>query len=408
MTMERIAHPLPGPASFVRDLSLAHVGNALIGVMFAASAPLAIVLAIGRKGGLAEADLASWFFASFFVNGLITILVSLLYRQPLTFFWTIPGTVLLGPALTHLSHAEVIGAFLLTGVLMLALGLSGLVKRVMALIPMPIVMAMVAGVFMQFGLDWIRAFERDFVIAAAMTGVFLLASALPAISARFPPLILALLAGIIAAVLTGKFAPALEASQIWAAPKLYAPDFTWRAALELVVPLAITVLVVQNGQGTAVLAAAGHDAPVNSIAAVCGLGAIATGVFGAASTCLTGPVNALITSNDDCTGHYTAGVLVGVLALLFGLLSPLLTRLMLAAPPAFIATLAGLGMLRVLQSAFSIAFKERFSLGALVTYLITMSGISILNVGAPFWGLVLGTLASWLLERDHFAAAKAS
>ena len=35
---------------------------------------------------------------------------------------------------------------------------------------------------------------------------------------------------------------------------------------ELVVPLAITVLVVQNGQGIAVLTAAGHDPPVDSIA----------------------------------------------------------------------------------------------------------------------------------------------
>lgn len=404
MPLEPIATPLPGPRAFFRDVTRAHFANAVIGVFFAASGPLAIVLAIGAKGGLGEADLASWFFASFFINGLITIAFSLLYRQPLTFFWTIPGTVLLGPALAHLSHGEVVGAFILSGLLMLALGCSGLVRRVMSAVPMPIVMGMVAGAFLQFGLEWVHAFERDALIAVPMTAVFLLALRFPQVSARFPPLILALITGILAAMLSGRFSPVMDPAHMLAAPMLYAPELTWRAALELVVPLAITVLVVQNGQGNAVLTAAGHDPPVNSIAAVCGIGAAVTGAFGAAPTCLTGPVNALITANDDTKGQYTAGVMVGVLALGFGLFSPLLTRLMLAAPPAFIATLAGLGMLRVLQSAFTTAFKDRFPVGALVTFLVTVSGISILNIGAPFWGLVFGTLVSWLVEREHFAA----
>ena len=83
----------------------------------------------------------------------------------------------------------------------------------------------------------------------------------------------------------------------------------------------------------------------------------------------------------------------------FGLFAPLVTRLMLSTPPAFIATLAGLAMLRVLQSAFAIAFQGRFTLGALVTFLVTVAGIPVLNIGAPFWALVAGTLVSLLLER---------
>jgi benzoate membrane transport protein len=98
-------------------------------------------------------------------------------------------------------------------------------------------------------------------------------------------------------------------------------------------------------------------------------------------------------------------VLVGVMALAFGLLSPLFTRLLLAAPAAFIATLAGLAMLRVLQSAFTIAFQGRFTLGALATFLVTVAGIPILNIGAPFWALIAGTLVSLLLERGHWRPA---
>jgi len=99
-----------------------------------------------------------------------------------------------------------------------------------------------------------------------------------------------------------------------------------------------------------------------------------------------------------------AGIFVGLLALAFGLTSPVFVKLMLATPKAFIAALAGLAMLRVLQTAFTISFKERFALGALVTFLVTVADVPIFNIGAPFWGLVFGFAASWLLERGDFAA----
>ena len=131
------------------------------------------MLAAGTKGGLSEADLASWVFGSLVVNGIVSIIFCLRYRQPLVFFWTIPGTVLIGPALAHLTFAEVIGAYVATGLLMTALGAAGWVQRAMQAIPMPIVMGMVAGVFLAFGLDWVRAFQVDLWLAAAMTLAYL-------------------------------------------------------------------------------------------------------------------------------------------------------------------------------------------------------------------------------------------
>ena len=87
---------------------------------------------------------------------------------------------------------------------------------------------------------------------------------------------------------------------------------------------------------------------------------------------------------------------------MFGLFAPVFTQWMLASPPAFIATLAGLAMLRVLQAAFTTAFAGKFKLSALITFLITVSGISILNIGAPFWGLIFGFIVSWLIERTDY------
>jgi benzoate membrane transport protein len=243
----------------------------------------------------------------------------------------------------------------------------------------------------------------DFWIAAPMIAVFLLLSALPALGRRLPPLIGALLAGAFMIALLGKFAPATAGSMPLIGPNLYVPAFSWQAMIELVVPLAITVLVVQNGQGIAVLRAAGHEPPVNAVAMACGAGAIACALVGTVSTCLTGPVNAILSSSGEKSRQYAGGLLVGAIALVFGLFSPVFTHLLLATPKAFIAVLGGLAMLRVLQTAFVASFKERFSLGALVTFLVTVADVPILNIGAPFWGLLLGFAVSWLLERKDFA-----
>jgi benzoate membrane transport protein len=400
MALEKFSLPLPAPRQMLADSGGVYAANAVVAFLFAASGPVAIILAVGARGGLAESDIASWIFAAFFVNGLIGLAFSILYRQPLVFLWSMPGAVLVGPALEHLSFQEVVGAFIATGALMLVLGLSGWVRRAMQAVPMPIVMAMVAGVFLDFGVDLVLAFRDGFWIALPMTAAFFLLSFPSRVSRAIPPLIGALAAGAAAVWWLDAFRPPEGALFALAAPNFYVPRFSWPAMIELVLPLAITVLVVQNGQGIAILNASGHAAPVNAITAACGAGAIVIGFFGSVSTCLTGPVNAIISSSGEKHRQYTAAILVCLFAMAFGLLAPLFTRLLLATPPAFIAALAGLAMLRVLQTAFTVSFGARFSFGALVTFLVTVADVPIFRIGAPFWGLVLGLAASWLLERE--------
>ena len=407
MQIEQPARPATGLNQALSDLGGEYAINAFVAFIFAASGPVAIILSVGTRGGLSEPDLSSWIFGSFFINGLISIAFCWLYRQPLVFFWTIPGTVLVGPALDHLTFPEVIGAFLATGLLMFVLGLSGWVRRCMEAVPMPIVMGMVAGVFLRFGLDLVFALRDDFWMAAPMTAAFLVLSAWHRLAKLMPPLIGALVVGAVAIAILGTFNPAGGSALGLAQPNLYAPAFSWRAMVELVVPLAITVLVVQNGQGFAVLKAAGHQPPINAITVACGAGSIVASMCGTVSTCLTGPVNAIISGSGRKECHYTAGLVVGVLALAFGLAAPVFTHLMLATPPAFIATLAGLAMLRVLQTAFSVAFRDRFTFGALLTFIVTVANVAIFNIGAPFWGLVFGFALSWLLEREDFQAQRA-
>jgi len=398
--IERPTEPAPG--NIMSDFGALYASNGFIGWLFAVTAPVAIILTVGTNGGLSEGQIASWIFGVFFINGLITILFCRLYRQPLAFFWTIPGTVLVGQSLTHLGFAEVVGAYYATALLMLVLGATGWVKRAMALVPLPIVMGMVAGVFLRFGLDLVHAVFADTGIAAPMVVVWLALSALPQLGRRCPPIIGALVAGALAVLVSGHFDLSAPMQLELIRPVIQAPHWSAAAMVELVVPLAITVLVVQNGQGFAVLKAAGHNPPVNAVTVACGVGSALAASVGAVSTCLTGPTNAIITGSGERRRQYTAGIVVGSLAILFGLLAPTFTRLLLNAPRSFVATLAGLAMLRVLQTAFVAAFANSFSLGALVAFLVTVADVPLLNVGAAFWGLIAGLVVSALLERADF------
>lgn len=394
-----------GEGGFVSKLKPAHVLSALVAFVFAVTGPIAVMLTVGVSGNMPAHEIASWMFGAFTINGLISVGFCLWYRQPLVFLWSIPGIVLVGNALEHLSFSEIVGAYLLTGVLIFGLGVSGWLKRVAAWLPMPIVMGMVAGVFLQFAVSWIGSFEKGFQIAAPMTAAYFACAAWRSLAAKVPPVIAALIAGFVAMAVTGG-APAADAVVFeLITPTFFVPTFSWAASIELVVPLAITVLFVQNNQGIALLRNAGHEPPVSAITAFCGLGALVSGIVGTVPTCLSGPVNGIISEDDDRTGHYTAGVLVAVMLGLFGMLAPLFTTLILAAPNAFIATLGGIALLKVLQGSFRTAFEGRLSMGGLIAFVVTVSDISFFNIGAPFWGLVFGVAVSWALETEDAKAA---
>jgi benzoate membrane transport protein len=408
MTLERPPSLKFDRAHLLSGFGGVYLANAVVAFLFSASAPVAIILTASQQGSLTEADIASWLFGCYFINGVISLAFCLVYRQPLVFLWTIPGTVLVGQALDHLSFAQVIGAYHAAGALMLVLGLSGWIRKCMSRLPMPIVMAMVAGVFLQFGLNLIFAIRDDAMIAVPMTATFLLLSIVARWGRIVPPVIGALVVGGLAIALLGTFDLREPVRFAIASPNLYRPEFSWAAMLELVLPLTITVLAAQNAQGFVVLEAVGHKPPVNAVTAACGLGSLIAALVGSVSSCLTGPVNAIISSAGDRDKHYAAGVMVALFAVTFGIFAPLVTWLMLATPKAFIATLAGLALLRVLERAFAVSFKGGFTLGATVCFLVTVANVPILSIGAPFWAVLIGLAVSWVLERGDFNRSEAA
>src|SRR5215468_4011661 len=227
--------PPPGLREMLSDFGLLYAANGLIGWLFAVTAPVAIILAVGSGGGLSEGEIASWIFGVFLINGLLTILFCWLYQQPLAFFWTIPGTVLVGQSLSHLTFPQVVGAYYVTGVLMLVLGATGSVRRAMELVPLPIVMGMVAGVFLRFGLDLVHAVFADIAIAGPMAAIWLLLSALPQLGRRCPPIIGALAVGAVAVLAFGRFDSSTPMQFELIRPVVQQPAWSAAAMVELVV-----------------------------------------------------------------------------------------------------------------------------------------------------------------------------
>ncbi|MDR7330055.1 benzoate/H(+) symporter BenE family transporter [Corynebacterium guangdongense] len=394
-----LARP-PGLREIARDLTPEEAGNGLVALIFSASGPLAVILAAAAAGGLSAEQSSSWIFGAFFGNGLLTLFLTWYYRSPQAYFWTIPGTVLAGDALTHLSYAEVIGAYLVTGVLVAVLGWTGLVGLIMRAIPHSIVMAMVAGVFLTFGLNLVTSTEASPLLGLPMIAVFVALSMMPRLGAVFPPALAAAVVGTVIAIVAGRFEGDVLADGVIARPVLTAPEFSVAAIVELVIPLAITVIIVQNGQGVAVLSAAGHTQGPNLSAFASGLWAIPQGLIGASPTCLTGPTNALLVTSRHAERHYTAALTNGATALLVGLIAPITVAFMLGMPGEFIAVLAGVAMLTPLRAAFLAAFSGRTSTGALVCLLVTVADLTLLGISAPFWGIVIGCLVAWLLDRS--------
>ncbi len=270
----------------------------------------------------------------------------------------------------------------------------------MTWLPMPIVMGMVAGVFLQFGLGIVHAMKADVVIAGPMLAIFVVLSVWARLGKLVPPIIGVLLVGCLLALTLGRIDPGVMTGLRLVQPQMPQVAFSLAAAIELVIPLAITILLVQNGQGFAVLTAAGHTPPVSAVSIACGIGGMASAFVGAVGTCLTGPTNGILTSSGEHSRHYAAALVTATLAIGFGLWAPTFTSLMLAAPKALIMMLGGLAMLRVLLGAFMQSFKGPFALGALVSFIVTLADAKLLGIGAPFWGLVAGSVTSLLLERN--------
>lgn len=387
-------------------LSIGNVSNGFVAWLFGSAGPLLIVLQAAAKGHLSQAAITSWIFAIYGIGGLLTLFMSLYYGQPIGYAFSIPGAILVGASLTHYSFNQVIGAYILTGGIIFILGVSGLVTKLMKVLPMPVMMGMVSGVLLPFGTEMVHSVVLNPLLNGIPLLVFLVLSFFGKLSKKFPPI----LGAILASILCLKLLPGITSHSVpfsIGIPHLVAPSFSLSAMGELVIPLVLTVIAIQNAQGIAMLESSGYRPPINSMTNWSGIGSIVNACFGGHPACVAGPMTALLANEDSGKQEhrYASAIVLGVLSCVLALFSPMAAAIPRAIPASLIQLLGGVAMIGVLVDSLKMSFSGRFKAGALFSFLITISGISLLHIGAPFWGLIGGTLATLFLDKSDLTPA---
>src|SRR6476660_5115799 len=185
-----------------QNLNVNTVSAGLVAAIFGCTGPALIIIGGATSGGLTYAETISWIFAVYFFSGLLGIFLSLKYRQPISGAHSIAGAVLVVGSLSHFSLNEAIGAYLVANVLVILLGASGLIDKVMKWIPLPIVMGMIVGVMIRFATGMITSVTVSPLLAGSAIFVFFLLSRF---LKKVPPVLSALIVAVLLAVVTHAF-----------------------------------------------------------------------------------------------------------------------------------------------------------------------------------------------------------
>jgi len=383
----------------LKDVSFSAVVAGFIAVLVGFTSSVAIVFQAAQSLGATAEQTTSWMWALGVGTGLTSIGLSLWYRQPVLTAWSTPGAALL--ASTHgLTLASATGGFIISAVLITLAGASGVFERLMDRVPVAIAAALLAGVLTRFGLDAALAAHGDAWLVGLMALAFVLGR-------RFWPRYAVpgvLLAGIALAAASGRIALA-GVQWGWAKPVFVMPEFSLAAAMSVGLPLFIVTMASQNLPGVAAQRAAGVTAPVSPVIASTGLATLLLAPFGSFGLNLAAITAAICMgpeAHPDPKRRYIAPVSAGVFYLLVGLGGGAVVGLMAAFPHALVVAVAGLALLGTIAGALSSALAvDKHRDAAALTFLVTLSGVNLAGIGAPFWGVVAGAVA---LGVQHFRA----
>lgn len=407
----------PGYRSGLKDLpqhlNQKTITAGIISTIFGCTGPALVVIDSATKAGYSQNQIVTWLFGIYFFGGMLSIILALYYKIPISGAYSIPGAAMMATSLVGVPFEEASGAFIMSGVLVLLLGLSGLIGKVMRWIPLPIVMAMIAGAMIRFGTGIVTSvLNRDAKTGALnmnaliVGGLALLAFLLiPKLTKKVAPVLVALAVGLVAAVATNtaNFA-ANDISFIL--PSIIVPQFRLGTFLAVSVPLAALVIGAENAQAIGVLYAQGYKPPINAMTIWSGIGGMVAGLFGAANANIAGPMTAICSSEeagDKKEGRYAASVVNGITFGAFGVIASIALSFVRALPSGLISVLAGVAMINVLYGAFQGAFStNKYKLGAFFALVIAMSGITMLKIGSAFWALVIGVVISLIAEPHDF------
>lgn len=377
-------------------MRISMISAALVAALIGYGSTIALILSAAAALGASSAEAASWVFAICLAIAVGSAGLSYARRVPMVLAWSTPGAALIA-ATTGISMAEAVGAFVLCGALVMLTALLRPLGRAVAKIPDGVAAAMLAGVLLPFCLKGVAAAQALPGLVGAMAAVFLLVRlvnpTLAVLAAMGLGLGLAFVSGAAHLPVLAFVAPD---------PVFILPQFRPDVLLGLGVPLYLVTMASQNLPGFAILRAAGYQPPVPEALAVTGGLSVLSGLFGAHPTSMAAITAALCLGEDthpSAAQRWKTGVVYGGFYVALALLSPMILPLLAALPAVLITALVALALLGPLMGALSGAFapvQTRFA--AVVTLVVTASGVAGFGIGAAFWGLMAG-LVVVALER---------
>ncbi|KAF1024105.1 MAG: Inner membrane protein YdcO [Paracidovorax wautersii] len=377
---------------FFKDLSLSAASAGFVAVLVGVTSSIVIVFQAAQAFGADHAAITSWVWALGVGCGLCTALPSLVLRKPVMVAWSTPGAAMLAVAGSGFSMGEAVGAFMLCAALVLLFGVTGWFARIMDRIPLALAAGLLAGVLTRFGLQAFTAAQTAWPLVLLMLLTYLAGRRW---FARYAvPVTLGV--AVAYAWASGRMAPA-PLPLAFAQPVWIAPQWSLAAAISLALPLFVVTMASQNLPGVAAIRAAGYAMPVSRLVSLTGLGTLALAPFGGYSLSLSAITAAICMgreAHEDPDKRYTAAVVCGALYVLLGLFAGVATGLIAAFPPELVAAIAGLALLGTIGSALVVALREESHReAALITFLVTLSGVTLAGIGSAFWGVVAGALA---------------
>lgn len=385
--------------SFFRDVNLSAATAGFVAVLVGFTSSVAIVFQAAQAFGATPELITSWMWALGMGMGLCSAIPSLMLKKPVMVAWSTPGAAVLATAglAGGFTMAQAVGAFMACAVLIILSGATGLFERLMNRIPMAIASALLAGVLARFGLQAFAAAQTALPLVVLMLLVYLLGRRL--LPRYAVPL--TLLAAVAYVVANGQFNAGALTLQ-WAVPVFTAPEFTFSAFVSLALPLFIVTMASQNLPGVAAIRAAGYHMPISRIITMTGVATLVLAPFGAFALNLSAITAAICMGEEahaDKTKRYTAAVACGLIYIAIGLVGAAVTGLLLAFPKELVLAIAGLALLGSIGGGLHAALKDdAHREAALITFLVTLSGVVIAGIGSAFWGVVAGAIALFVQQ----------
>lgn len=384
--------------TFFKDWSLSSSIAGFLAVLISYSGPMILYFQAAQVAGVSSNMTISWIFATSIGAAIAGIFLSVRYKVPIITAWSAPGTVLLIVLFPELTLNEAVGAYLITGLFLIVLGLSGYFDKILQWIPQTLAAGVMAGILFQFGVKLFHASEAAPIMVFSMLGVFF-------ISRKFSPrysIIWVLLVGTLVSLLLGEM-NFQEFKLSLGMPEFISPSFTINGFLNLAIPLIIVTLSGQFLPGMMMIKVSGYSIPAKPILVVTGVVSLLVAFLGGITIALASITAAICLSkesHDDPKKRYIAGISNGAFYFVGAIFAGSIVMLFNVFPKEMVAALAGLALLGAISANLSVAMRhddERDA--ALIAFLVTVSGISFFQISSVLWGSVIGIIAHLFLSR---------